>query len=232
VKAGWLLAWPCARVHVGCGPVQHGTPAPCAAALQPLRPCAAAPARRGRQEAEAWPLRVLEPRARRCLCAREQATGDERPGDGRWQPGGRRWPSLDQRLLVRTPPPPCAHGRRPMTNAPPAASLPRASLAADGNANASAGKALAAGGGGHPFPAPPSLRAGADSDANSRTGEAGTARVVPWRDADRATARVSLGGSGGDFGRGGYGWRVWQLIGDKNKCFWQKHRINAVFIGL
>ena len=177
---------------------------PCAARQPcPLRPCAAAPARRGRQEAEAWPLRVLEPRARRCLCAWEQATGDERPGDGRWQPGGRRWPSLDQRLLVRTPPPPCAHGRRPMTNAPPA-----------------------------PFPAPPSLRAGADSDANSRTGEAGTARVVPWRDADRATARVSLGGSGGDFGRGGYGWRVWQLIGDKNKCFWQKHRINAVFIGL
>ena len=169
--SGWILA-----VHVRGGPVQHGTPAPCAAALQPLRPCAAAPARRGRQEAEAWPLRVLEPRARRCLCAREQATGDERPGDGRWQPGGRRWPSLDQRLLVRTPPPPCAHGRRPMTNAPPA-----------------------------PFPAPPSLQAGADSDANSRTGEAGTARVVPWRDADRATARVSLGGSGGDFVRGGYG---------------------------
>jgi len=44
-------------------------------------------ARRARQAAEVWPLRVLEPRARRGLRAGAQATSAERPGAGRWQLG-------------------------------------------------------------------------------------------------------------------------------------------------
>ena len=58
---------------------------PCAARQPcPLRPCAAVLAWRARQAAEVWPLRVLEPRARRGLRAGAQATSAERPGAGRW----------------------------------------------------------------------------------------------------------------------------------------------------
>ena len=46
-------------------------------------------ARRARQAAEVWPLRVLEPRARRDLRVGAQATSAERPGAGRWQLGGK-----------------------------------------------------------------------------------------------------------------------------------------------
>ena len=44
-------------------------------------------ARRARQAAEVWPLRVLEPRAGRGLRVGAQATSAERPGAGRWQLG-------------------------------------------------------------------------------------------------------------------------------------------------
>jgi len=41
-------------------------------------------ARRARQAAEVWPLRVLEPRARRGLRAGAQATSAERLAAGSW----------------------------------------------------------------------------------------------------------------------------------------------------
>ena len=82
---------------------------PCAARQPcPLRPCAAVLARRARQAAEVWPLRVLEPRARRGLRAGAQATSAERPGAGRWQLGAQgdgRWGRRARRSGAGRPPP-------------------------------------------------------------------------------------------------------------------------------